>query len=663
MKKTFGRLIIATLMIAVVLSVAAFAELPNFEPEEDGTYSITYENATAGQYYTMVVVEGVNEEGATPTISEDTVLYVGQVTAGSADTATFADWTPKTNAPASVYVGIQNGTSVEHIGYINNNRVKVYGTVSSMIPGGTKNEAAVTVKNADGETVATATTVNGEYAVYVPEGEECTITYVLHGHSNVTSIETYSEDTETKISMMPNHSANFSFDYDGDGVIDDFDYMTSANAAVSHYINNERTSSTMVYTYADGVITATLTPKEYSWGYIRQVVSFDKTVLDIAEGSDNYASAFVLPTGATLNSYSASTKGNIVTVDISYYYFENVANAASEETVLTITAPLASGKTADDYKYNTFTVDSIAYANRGYNYYKVAGESDNITVTNEFLAGIELIEIDVVIGDLVYLQDGNVIEVASDGKQQVPMIEGYVFVNNGKGKDTGAQKTYYIDPANATATLVHTNGVVGSDDHNLRDRTLTSEGEDRNGIRFQLLHNPATRTEADHSVVEVGFITTTNSNKVTARLENAGLSTDRNYITAEAVAVGAATSGAAYDLENGINIAFDQEDDEKWDIRAVFYNIPITESGVQTVITARPYYKVNGTYIYGEATSATLAQIAYSIKANTAAWDGCTDSMKDYVNEILALVGETEIVNEEIIIDITNLFAQLGLVA
>ncbi len=648
MKKTFGRLIMAALLLAVILSASVFVSAEEFSAETDGTYSIAYTTemgAVDGTYYSMVVVKGIYDEADKPEISEETVLYIGQVTAGPTG-ATFAGWKPKAAIPATVYVGKQGGTEVELIGYINNNMAKVSGTVTSTIPGGTKYEATVTVTDAStSETVATATTVNGKYSVYLPFDNSYNCTVSMKNHEDKTdSIVVSNGAVEKDFALEPKSLLNGfeydngEYDYHGDGVTDYVDLMIAANVQA----NGDGADVTATYSYADGKIVGTASDAQ---GFaVRQVLSIDKTMFNIAE----VKSAITLPAGAVERYYKETTNGNIVTVEVVY------SNITSPSTnVITINAPLADGVAIEDFQYNTFKVESVAYANEAYNYYKVAGQTDNIKVVNNLTAHVGMVEIDVAAGETVYLQDGSVKTVTTTGKLEVPAAEGYVAVNVGYE----SQRTYYI--SGGEATRVHTNAVVTSNRKELRDRTKTSDGEDKNGLRFGMIHNPNGRKIAEHQIIEVGFVITIDSYRVNDKLEAIGMT--RQYITVEAVELGAAAKGVAYSKADEINIAFDQGQDEAWDIRAVFYGIPITQYGVTTEITARPYYKVNETYIYGEATSATLAQVAKAIKGNAEAWDGCTDSMKNYINEILALAPETTVEEAEVIIDITNLFEQLGL--
>ena len=117
MKKLLKALTLAVLCVAV-MSVAALAA-ENITANDDGTFPAAYADGTNGEYYALVVVKGVYTEEDTPTISENTVLHIDQVTA-DANGATFESFTPKTNDAATVYIGGSDlGDGPVILGYIN----------------------------------------------------------------------------------------------------------------------------------------------------------------------------------------------------------------------------------------------------------------------------------------------------------------------------------------------------------------------------------------------------------------------------------------------------------------------------------------------------------------------------------------------------------------
>ena len=166
MKKVLS-LVLVLVMCAAVMSVSAFAaDKPTYSPANDGTYSIPYTEGTSGSYYALLVVEGVYEEGETPTISEDTVLYIDQATANADGDVSFDGWIPKNEEPATVYLGgVENGPVL--LGYLGSNTFVVAGTVTT--DSGTTYEATVKLTDAEGAEFS-ATSVSGAYTVEVPEG-------------------------------------------------------------------------------------------------------------------------------------------------------------------------------------------------------------------------------------------------------------------------------------------------------------------------------------------------------------------------------------------------------------------------------------------------------------------------------------------------------------
>lgn len=154
------------LVLMVLMSVAVFAaDKPTFAPESDGTYTVPYTDGTSGNYYALLVVEGVYEENETPVISEDTVLYIDQATADSSGDVNFDGWIPKNSEPATVYLGGTGLTSPVLLGYLGSNTFIVSGKVVSQ----TTREATVTLTDAENNVFA-GTTLDGNYAIEIPGG-------------------------------------------------------------------------------------------------------------------------------------------------------------------------------------------------------------------------------------------------------------------------------------------------------------------------------------------------------------------------------------------------------------------------------------------------------------------------------------------------------------
>lgn len=197
------------LVLVAVMSMTAFAA-ETYTPGGDGTYSIGYTEGINGSYYALLVVEGVYEEGATPTISEDTVLYIDQATADANGDVTFDGWIPKNEEPATVYLG---GTGLETpvlLGYLGSNTFVVSGTVTT--DSGTTYEATVTLTDAENN-VFTATSVSGAYTVEVPEGTY-TMTISVNNHLGYTksSLDVSSDIEYKSVELLGG-------DIDGNGTI------------------------------------------------------------------------------------------------------------------------------------------------------------------------------------------------------------------------------------------------------------------------------------------------------------------------------------------------------------------------------------------------------------------------------------------------------------
>lgn len=183
MKKVLG----LVLVFVMLMSVAVFAaDKPTFAPESDGTYTVPYSDGTSGNYYALLVVEGIYEEDETPEISEDTVLYIDQATADASGDVSFDGWIPKNDEPATVYLGGSNlPDGPVLLGYLGAQNFVVAGTVTT--DSGTTYEATVTLTDAENN-VFTATSVNGAYAVEVPQGTY-TFTVNVKNHLSYTDAD------------------------------------------------------------------------------------------------------------------------------------------------------------------------------------------------------------------------------------------------------------------------------------------------------------------------------------------------------------------------------------------------------------------------------------------------------------------------------------------
>lgn len=213
--KRFLKTLALSVMCLAVLSVAAFAA-DNITANDDGTFPASYAEGTEGEYYALVVVKGVYTETDTPTISEETVLHIDQVTAGASG-ALFEDFTPKTEDAATVYLGgsdLDDGPVI--LGYINNEvqtkeyKVSVGVTADS--------DAAATVKLTAGETVVTAVynEATGKYEATVAEGTyKLTVEVPKHLSYTVNALAV-TADVEKDVKLLGG-------DVDASGTIDEVD--------------------------------------------------------------------------------------------------------------------------------------------------------------------------------------------------------------------------------------------------------------------------------------------------------------------------------------------------------------------------------------------------------------------------------------------------------
>ncbi len=663
------RVLSFVLVCMVLMSISAFAADPvTYEPAEDGTYSIGYTEGTASKFYSLVVVEGKYAADATPVISEDTVLYIDQGTADANGDVTFDGWIPKNDEVATVYLGGTGSDTPVLLGYLAAASRTISGTVTA-VPA-TANEATVTftgVANTDtaGTEVTATAGANGAYSIKVPEGSY-TFKVSIDNYLVKTETVTISGDATKDVTLLGGDvnadgaigdaditalCANYGTseakgDIDGDGTVDYDDLMVVLNNyGKTEAAEEAKTTPEVVYTLSEvssGTykVVATLTDTEDDFRGWKNDITYDSTVITPVESS------FVAYSGATV-----VTKTVTENEDESKIVFESYVIPGSKDAtdiaVFEMQFTLVDGKTTDDFTSETFKIDYVAYANGEYNYYGTS--NDNITVMNDIVPSAAIITVPVTAGDIVYLQDGTYAVAETTGDYQVLSKRGYVAVNTGKE----SQKTYYVD--SLTATEVHTNGVVGSD--NLSIRAVDSSDVDdnnvnRSGLRFKMGHNPGTRKTEGYEVTEVGFLMTVESNKVT------NLIGKDPVLTMDMVDTGAVIKGKAFSTETGENKAFDTEDDEFWVISGVFYNIPLKEANVTIDIISRPYYIVNGRVVYGEQTEAKLYDVAKVIQ-NSEGFTSLEQYMQDYINDIVGLV-TVPYTEDEVIINIEDLYKALA---
>lgn len=447
----------------------------------------------------------------------------------------------------------------------------------------------------------------------------------------------------------------------------------TASAVVSFTYDLEETEFDNVYK-----VVLTITEDEGDIRGFKNIVSFDNTTLipadsydgstpDVAVNPDYPVVLGKYTTGSGRNEKTSSLEllanpkwtldgaNSKVELNIQNPGFVSNPYTPSNLVAYEIYFSLADGKTV---AADSFKVEYINYSNGKDNYYgeTTEGRVNNIVSVNNVIpkpVAPTVIKVPVQAGDIVYLQNGTSAVAAEAGEYTVLNDAGYVVVNTGKT----AQSTYYVD--GKTATLVHTNGAVGSDETSLRDRTPAADGYDKNGLRFKLAHNPTSRSAEGHEITELGFLMTAETTKV---IENCGedyvldFAMTQKNIGTEAAPVYAAKKGATYKAADGVDIVYNKENDNHWTMAGVFYGIPLTSSGVNTVIVSRPYYVVDGEYVYGEITKASVYDVAKAI-FESESYEYVGESMKSYVEEVLNAGKYFDgVVLDEIIIDLDGLY-------
>lgn len=159
------KLALSAVSMAAVLAFSAFAA-DTFETDANGAFDVSY-SGTAGEYYAVVVLSGIADEGTAPAITEDTIQYIDQKTAGADGKVSFEDILIKTaGTPSTVYLGGSDLDKAVLLGYVNKtSNYKVSGTVASV----SSSAAKVTLTSTtDTSKTFTVDTANGAYTVTVP---------------------------------------------------------------------------------------------------------------------------------------------------------------------------------------------------------------------------------------------------------------------------------------------------------------------------------------------------------------------------------------------------------------------------------------------------------------------------------------------------------------
>ena len=163
-----------TFFLSVLLAMAVFAFAASAAPvdytaNEDGSFDVTY-TGTAGEYYALVIVEGIAAEGTAPVITSSSIQYIDQVTAAADGTAAFNGILLKTDGvKGTVYLGGSDLDAAKLLGYVNNSGTEETFTVSGTVTSDSAKEAKVTLTStSDAAKVFTVDTASGSYTISVP---------------------------------------------------------------------------------------------------------------------------------------------------------------------------------------------------------------------------------------------------------------------------------------------------------------------------------------------------------------------------------------------------------------------------------------------------------------------------------------------------------------
>ena len=165
--------IVLTMLVIVLAActcVLAGAVPAEYEPDGTGAFQISYDGATPGEYYALVIVSGIAEEGTAPQITEQSIQYIDQLTAGSDGVVTFDNVLLRTDgAEATVYLGGSDFDSALLLGYVNKGGSASEYTVSGTISSDSSKDASVKLTSVvDSASVYTITTADGVYTITVP---------------------------------------------------------------------------------------------------------------------------------------------------------------------------------------------------------------------------------------------------------------------------------------------------------------------------------------------------------------------------------------------------------------------------------------------------------------------------------------------------------------
>ena len=214
-------LAVLVLILAACTCVLAGAVPAEYEPDGTGAFQISYDGATPGEYYALVIVSGIAEEGTAPQITEQSIQYIDQLTAGSDGVVTFDNVLLRTDGTeASVYLGGSNFDSALLLGYVNKGGSVSEYTVSGTISSDSSKDASVKLTSVvDSASVYTITTADGVYTITVP-ADTYKFEVTKPAHLSYTKNELVVDDNTTVDVLLKGGDIN------GDGVIN-FDDLTA----------------------------------------------------------------------------------------------------------------------------------------------------------------------------------------------------------------------------------------------------------------------------------------------------------------------------------------------------------------------------------------------------------------------------------------------------
>lgn len=240
-----------TFFLSVLLAMAVFAFAASAAPvdytaNEDGSFDVTY-TGTAGEYYALVIVEGIAAEGTAPVITSSSIQYIDQVTAAADGTAAFNGILLKTDGvKGTVYLGGSDLDAAKLLGYVNNSGTEETFTVSGTVTSDSAKEAKVTLTStSDAAKVFTVDTASGSYTISVPaDTYKFVVTKVAHLSYTKNALEVMADvaknvelkggditadgiiDFDDWTEVIMNYStATESADITGDGIVN-FDDLT-----------------------------------------------------------------------------------------------------------------------------------------------------------------------------------------------------------------------------------------------------------------------------------------------------------------------------------------------------------------------------------------------------------------------------------------------------